>query len=99
MADLLTVCWMLGLMTTLLCEAGALLAWLLALGFPAMQWVSLLSGVLLFAALVVGLGTIAAMPVVWRVRKNAPPKPIAVLALVAGLIPLAVILLQALRSS
>ncbi|MEX0712442.1 MAG: hypothetical protein WD278_08840 [Pirellulales bacterium] len=92
--EVLTIGWMLMVVTTLLCEAGSL----------ASHWVSrgagtlgVLSGLLLFAACVIGLGVLLLTPVVLKSRRLPPPLPITVFALVVAVAPLATMLLQALE--
>ena len=95
LADFLTVCWMLAVLTTLLCEVGAGVAALALTRYPDSRPVQTLADVLLFAALVVGLLTVAFMPILWRARTTPPPKPIAWLAAIAGLAPMVIMLARA----
>ncbi len=95
LADFLTVCWMLAVMTVVLCEAGAGIGGIVLSQRPESRSLQSLVDVLLFAALVVGLGAVAFMPVLWRLRRIAPPKPIAWLAVVVGLAPIGITFVRA----
>lgn len=92
--EVLTVGWMLMVVTTLACEVGFVVSRMLAdSGGPLM----LLSGLLLFAALVIGLIALATMPVVVRSRRAAPPTGIVVFAAVISGAPLAMALIEVLN--
>lgn len=97
LADFLTVGWMLAVMTTLLCELGAVIATVALQRLPDSRPLQSLVDVLLFAALVVGLAAVAFLPILRQLRKTGPPKPIAWLALTVGLAPIVVMLVRAVR--
>lgn len=94
-ADFLTIGWMLAVMTAFLCELGAVVALLAGLAWPGLPWISLLSGVLLFAALVVGLAGVALIPAVLRARKVPPPTPITRFAIAVAAAPPVIMIIRA----
>jgi FtsH-binding integral membrane protein len=88
-ADTLTIAWMLATATTLGCELLGLVAALVVRIDPQQRAAGVLQGLLLFAALVIGLVVVALTPVVLRVRRQPPPIGITAFALAVGLAPLA----------
>lgn len=90
-----TVFWMLCVLATLGAEATALMSWLLARHWPPAASSAPLrafAGMMWFSALVSGLLVLVMTVVVYRVRKDKPPRAITVLAVVVGLVPLAILL-------
>ena len=90
-ADLLTVNWMLSVMTTLLCEVGFLLAraYVLFVDSEAHR-MGVLSGMMLFAACVIGLISLGMCAAVVRYRKPRPPQSVILCAVVICVLPLVV---------
>jgi hypothetical protein len=82
--------------TTLAEMTGLAMRGLVVLGRPP-DFVRILADVMLFVALVAGMMTLALTPVVLRLRRVAPPRVIVVIAVVAGLVPLAVVVAQRLH--
>lgn len=96
--EMLTVFWMLSLMTGLLCEVGFVLARAyLRLVDPAAARMEILAGMLLFAAAVIGAISLLACGLVVRLRKVPPPRGIIVCGLVIGAAPLVAMLIGSLR--
>lgn len=88
------VAWMLSLMSTILAEAiGLACRWYTTLVEP-IELLAVLSGVMLFVALISGISTLALIPVVLRVGKTRPPGSLIQIALFAGALPMLVIGLQ-----
>src|SRR4051812_43696413 len=88
-AEALTVGWLLAVMMTFLCELGS--AGALALGrFGADM--SAAAAYLLFAALVMGIASLALTLGVLQVRRVSPPRGVTVVSLVIGAAPLLVFL-------
>ena len=93
--EVLTVAWMLMVVTTLVCE----------LGFAAIRIsrpqpdsrLTILSSLFLFAAMVIGLLALLVTPVVLRSRRVPPPPGIMVFAVVVALAPVAMVALDLLR--
>jgi hypothetical protein len=95
---MLTVFWMLSVMTGLLCEVGFVLARAyLRLFDPTAARMEVLAGMLLFAAAVVGVISLALCVAVVKLRKSPPPLGVIVFGVVIGAIPLAAMLLGSLR--
>jgi membrane protein YdbS with pleckstrin-like domain len=93
-AEVLTVGWMLTVSTTLACEVGFVLArWLAGGERPLM----LLSYLLLFAAVVIGLIALFITPVVLRSRRVPPPAGVTVFALVVAAAPLLLVAIEMLE--
>lgn len=95
-ADFFTVGWMLTVMMTTLCEVAAF-----ALGVWLRQWpaganLELLRGILLFAAVVLGLVTLVLTLLVRRIRRVPPPPGVTLFAVVVAVVPLLTIVLQSL---
>ena len=88
-ADAVTIAWMLCTTTTLLCELGALGAWLFSRGSPDGK-VALLGGLLFFAAAVIGVVGLLILPIVLKLRRESPPLAIAVAAVLIDAAPLLV---------
>ena len=96
--EFLTIGWLLTVMTTLVCEIGYFVVTWISNWQADVQWLELLAGVLMFAALVVGLASVALSITVLRMRKSPPPTPILAFALLVGLTPILVAIARALRS-
>ena len=97
-AHFLTVAWMLMVMTTLVCEliSGASHLYVSKINHKA-ALLETLSGLLLFAAFIVGFFSLIVFPVVIKARREMPPRPIIAFALVVGAAPIVAIALQAIR--
>lgn len=91
-AEALTIGWLLAVLTTLLCEIGAVIAfWLGAQRVPVM------GGLLLFSALVIGLCSIGLGELVRRYRRVPAPRGVTVFALMVGLLPIVAAIINAFR--
>lgn len=92
--EVLTVVWMLSVMTTLVCELGAVVSrWGLWLA-PEAGMLGVLSGVLLFAAAVIGAIALLMTPLVVKLRRHRPPRGILVFAVAVAVVPFIVIFLR-----
>jgi hypothetical protein len=87
-ADAVTVGWMLAVMTTLVCELGVLAAYWYAAAHPEAAKADVLCGLLLVAAIVVGLVSLCLLPLVVKLRRQMPPLPVVIFAIVVSLSPL-----------
>lgn len=92
--EVLTIGWMLMVVTTLACEVGFVAVRSLAGGDTVL---STLSELLLFAALVIGLVALLVTPVVLRSRRLPPPSGVTVFAVVVAGAPIAMIALEVLN--
>lgn len=94
-----TVGWMLALMATLTAELiGLLCRWYTILVEPR-ELLTIISVVMLFVAFIAGTLTVGLIPVVTRVAQTRPPRAIVKLAIVAGSLPIGVVLVQFLTRS
>jgi hypothetical protein len=88
-------------MATLLADSVALggqflLRWLAAeREIPARLWI--FPNLMLYTALVTGLLSILLLPAVYRFRRTPPPPAIAIVCVIAALVPWAAGLVQAMR--
>lgn len=89
-----TVAWMLALMATVLAEVLGLACQLYTVVVEDLEVVRVLATVMLLVALLAGLITLVMIPIVLRVAEKRPPRVIVLLAVLAGSLPLAVIVLQ-----
>lgn len=93
--EVLTVGWMLMVITTLVCELGFAA---IRIGRPQPDSrLTILSSLFLFAALVIGLLALLVTPVVLRSRRVPPPPGITVFAVVVTLAPVAMVVFDLLR--
>ncbi len=93
-AETLTVGWMLSVVTALVCEVASAAANLLA---PPKSLMALLAEYLLFAALVIGGVALLLTPLVFKLRRQPPPRGVTVFSLVVGATPFVVVMLRLLR--
>ncbi|HVA49470.1 MAG TPA: hypothetical protein VNH11_24095 [Pirellulales bacterium] len=93
--EVLTIGWMLTVVTTLACELGSALArWAAGVNEGPLR---MLSELLLFAALVIGFIALLVMPVVLRSRRVAPPSGVLVFAVVVTAAPLLMVAVEILK--
>ena len=89
--EVLTVGWMLMVVTTLICELGFVLARYFAGDEDSLQG---LSELLLFAAFVIGLIALFITPAVLRSRRLPPPSGVTVFAVVVAAAPLVIVTIE-----
>jgi len=87
---------MLTVFTAMVCELGFAITHWFAAATPDGP-LDVLSRMLLFAAVVIGLISLLAAPVAIRTRRIPPPRGITVFALLVGAAPLAIMLAQMMR--
>lgn len=92
--EILTIAWMLTVVTTFACEVGFVISRGLAGGEGPLM---MLSGLFLFAALVIGMIAFLLMPVVLRSRRTTPPSGVVVFAAVVSAIPIAMAAVEVLN--
>ena len=93
-AEVITIGWMIAVLSTLACELIGVAARLYARVAADARAAELLAGLMLLAALVFGLVSLALIPLVYRARRVPPPRGVTLMALVIGAIPLIVSLLR-----
>ena len=92
--EFLTVTWMMTVVTVLVCELGTVAAtWYVRLR-PESERIAILAGLLMFAALVIGLMSLGLLVLVLRRRRVPPPQGIVVFAAVVGAAPLVALLVS-----
>lgn len=90
--EALTIGWMLTVVTTFVCETAFVLV--RSLNRAAQPSLTMLAGLLLFAALVTGIVVLIMTPVVLRGRRHAPPRPVTIVSLLIGAAPLVMVALD-----
>lgn len=81
-------------MSTLMAEAlGLVCRWYTTLVEPV-ELLTVLSGIMLFVAVISGAMTLGMIPIVYRFNKTRPPVFIVQLAVLAGVLPMVVLILQ-----
>ncbi|MBX3412982.1 MAG: hypothetical protein KF708_09870 [Pirellulales bacterium] len=96
LADFFTVGWMLTVMMTCLCEVGAFALGVFLRYSEGGTNFELLRGMLLFAAVVLGLVTLILTAVVWRLRRVPPPTSVTLFAIVVAVVPMLTMIIQSL---
>lgn len=86
-AEVSTVAWMLAAMSVAGCDVLALIVQLVIARQPGLTNLVALRSVLLFASLVIGAISLVLGVVVRRLRRELPPTPITVFALLVGVEP------------
>jgi hypothetical protein len=93
-AEAATIGWMLCVLTATVCELGVLAARLYFLWHPDATVIGTAGELLLFASAIIGLVTLALIPVVYRVRRVKPPSPVTAFAVAVGIVPWLILLRQ-----
>jgi hypothetical protein len=86
-AEAATIGWMLCVLTGSVCELGVLAARLYFTWHHDAAVIGTAGELLLFASAIIGLITLALIPVVYNVRRVKPPSPVTVFAVAVGVIP------------
>lgn len=94
-ADFVTIGWMLASMTTALCVVVSLATLLLGWIWPGQTGLELLSGLMLFAGLVIGIVSVVLLVVVLRTRDTPPPRALITSCIVMALVPFLLLSLRA----
>jgi hypothetical protein len=93
-AEAATIGWMLSVLTATVCECGVLAARLYFAWHPDAAAVGTAGELLLFASAITGLVTLLLVPVVYKTRLVPPPSAVTAFAIVVGIAPCAILLLQ-----
>lgn len=96
-ADAATIAWTVSATTVLLCDLAAAAAYLAVRSRPTAKGAFVFAEVLIAAGSLVGLATLVLTPVVYRLRRVAPPTGLAVFAVCAALAPMLALAMRALR--
>ena len=96
-AEVLTIFWTVLVTTAVGCNIGAAVTRLIHSNQPGNNAIGLLSGLLLFAAVVVGVLILGLLPVVYRMRKEPPPRGYVVFAVLIGAAPILTVIALAMR--
>lgn len=73
-AETLTVAWTVSLTTVLLCDLATMAAHAYVAFHPQARLMNLFGGLVLFAGAVVGVLLIGLLPILYRIRRVAPPR-------------------------
>jgi hypothetical protein len=93
-AEAATIGWMLCVLTATVCELGVLAARLYFAWHPDATVIGTAGELLLFASAIIGLVTLALIPVVYKVRRVKPPTVVVGFAVAIGLFPWLILLRQ-----
>ncbi len=93
-AEWLTIAWMLSVVTTLVCEFGSVGARWCASLLADRPLLGVLSEILLFAAMVIGMISLVMTPAVIKIRRARPPRGILVFAVAVAAAPVLVVFLR-----
>jgi hypothetical protein len=88
-----TVGWMLSVMTTLVCAAVALLVWLVVRERPDSGSAMVLVRLLHFSAVVTACVSLALLPAVIKIRREPPPLSLVVFSAMVAALPILAALL------
>lgn len=93
-AQALTTSWMLAILTSLLCNLGAIFAHVAIPIWPDAAGWQLLAGFLLFGSVVVGTVTLLLTPLVYKALRTPPPRQLVGFGVVLALAPLVTLLMR-----
>jgi hypothetical protein len=79
---------MLSVMTTLACSAIALLVWLAVRDRADNDYAMLWARLLHFSAIITACLSLVLLPVVYKVRRDAPPTSLVIVSVVAAVLPI-----------
>ena len=96
-SDAATVCWTVSVTTLLMCNVAAVAAQLYVRRHPGARGILMLGEMLLLAGAVIGVVSLALLPVVYRLRREPPPQGLVVFAVCAAMAPLAAVIVRAAR--
>lgn len=96
-SDAATVGWTVSITMVLVCDLAAIVAHLYARGNPQARGVALFGELLLVAGAVVGVISLAMLPIVYRVRRVPPPPGLTAFAACAAVAPILAILVRMMR--
>ena len=94
-ADVVTVAWLLCIFTGLICDLGAAITRYYA--NVEQESLVMLSGLLFFAALAIGVLSLGLLPVVVRSRNTPPPKALLIGGVIIAVLPWLALIIQVLR--
>jgi len=93
----MTVGWVVTLTTLLLCNLAAILAHVYVAQHPDAKLMALLKELMLFAGSVVGIVSLLMLPVLYRVRRVAPPRGLVVFGVCVAAAPILAVVGRMLR--
>jgi hypothetical protein len=92
--EIVTVCWTLSVVMALVFDLGAALARLYVRQNPENEMAAMFSGLVFFSAAVVGVVSLALLPIVLKLRREPPPRGFVMFAIAVGVAPLGMALAQ-----
>lgn len=96
-SDAVTVCWTVSVTTLLMCNIAAIAAQLYARRHPQARGMLMLGEMLLLAGAVIGVASLALLPVMYRVRRSPPPPGLVVFAVCAAVAPILAVVVRAVK--
>jgi len=96
-ADATTVGWTVSVTTVRLCDVGAAAACFYTQSYPTARGMLVLGELLLFAAAIIGLFSLAMLPAVFKLRRVRPPSGFTVFAICVAVAPILAIVIRNLR--
>jgi hypothetical protein len=84
-AEVMTVAWMISILSVAVCDFGAVITRLMI--EPDQRNLEVLSGILYFAALTIGLISLILLPIVLKSRRVPPPRGLVVFGVAVSVIP------------
>ncbi|MBI3836353.1 MAG: hypothetical protein HY288_00285 [Planctomycetia bacterium] len=87
-AEATTIAWMLMVTTTLLCASGAAVVWLFARGHADAKQAMVLVRLLHFSSIITAAMSLVLLPIVLKIRQEAPPPSITAFAVIVAVLPI-----------
>jgi len=94
-AEAVTAFWVMSVVTVFLCDLAAAAARWYTRANPNQEKMAILAGLLLFAATATGIISLLLMPLVYRARREPPPRGFVVFAVVVGVMPILIAVVSA----
>lgn len=88
------MCWTVTLTTLFFSNLAAILAHFYALAYPPAMRMAMLRELLLYAGVVVAVLSLGLLPLVYRVRRSAPPRGLVAFGICLAAAPLLALLLR-----
>jgi hypothetical protein len=98
-AEAATIGWVLAVLTATVAEFGVLAARIYVRWYPDAAGIAKTGDLLLFASAAVGLVVLGLIPVVYRTRRVKPPNSVTAFAVIVGVLPWVVAIVQKLTAT
>ena len=90
-----TVAWTVTVTMVVACDLAAVAAHVYLLFNPGAKWAGMFSGLMLLSGALIGVGSLALLPVVYRLRRAPPPLGFVVFAVCAAAAPILALVARA----